>query len=56
MQKPAASPRGRFSQLKTGAKADVVKQLLPIIDNFERALKHVPEDPTDNDYVKGVHC
>ncbi|MCA9326675.1 nucleotide exchange factor GrpE [Candidatus Saccharibacteria bacterium] len=43
-----------LASLKTGAKADVVKQLLPIIDNFERALKHVPEDLTDNDYVKGV--
>jgi molecular chaperone GrpE len=36
------------------AKAKVVKDLLPIIDNFERALKHVPEDLTDNEYVKGV--
>jgi len=29
--------------------------LLPVIDNFERSLKHVPEDLTDNDYVKGVN-
>lgn len=35
-------------------KANVVKQLLPIIDNFDRALKHVPADLKDNDYVKGV--
>lgn len=36
------------------AKASLVKELLPIIDNFERALKHVPKDLAGNDYVKGV--
>ncbi|HEY1063928.1 MAG TPA: nucleotide exchange factor GrpE [Candidatus Saccharimonadales bacterium] len=40
--------------LRVRIKATVVKELLPIIDNFERALKHVPEDLVDNDYVKGV--
>jgi molecular chaperone GrpE len=43
-----------MAQLRVRIKATVVKDLLPIIDNFERALKHVPEDLTDNDYVKGV--
>ena len=40
--------------LRTRLKADVVRDLLPVIDNFERALKHVPADLTDNDFVKGV--
>jgi molecular chaperone GrpE len=40
--------------LKTRLRANVVRELLPVIDNFERALKHVPEDLTGNDYVKGV--
>ena len=40
--------------LRTSVKASVVKQLLPVIDNFERALKHVPADLADNDYIKGV--
>ena len=35
-------------------KANVVRDLLPVIDNFERALKHVPADLADNDYIKGV--
>lgn len=35
-------------------KASVVKELLPVIDNFERALKAVPKDLEQNDYVKGV--
>jgi molecular chaperone GrpE len=35
-------------------KAKVVRDLLPALDNLERALKHVPKDLKDNDYVKGV--
>ena len=27
---------------------------MPVIDNFERSLKHVPEDLQGNDYVKGI--
>lgn len=55
------------TQLRSSVKAHVVKDLLPVIDNFERALKHVP--PTANsrqpsaasqtpaqiqDWIKGV--
>lgn len=40
--------------LRTRLKANVVRDLLPVIDNFERALKHVPKDLADNDYIKGV--
>ncbi|HUD10739.1 MAG TPA: nucleotide exchange factor GrpE [Candidatus Saccharimonadales bacterium] len=36
-------------------KVMVVRELLPAIDNLERALKHTPKDLADNDYVKGVH-
>ena len=35
-------------------KANVVKELLPTIDNFDRALKSVPKELASNDYVKGV--
>ena len=35
-------------------KANVIRELLPVIDNFERALKHVPKDLEGNDYIKGV--
>lgn len=31
-----------------------MKDLLPIIDNFERALKHVPKELEGNEYVKGI--
>lgn len=43
-----------ISELRTKVKANVVTDLLPVIDNFERALKHIPEDLKDNDYIKGV--
>jgi len=44
----------QIANLKSVVKASVVGDLLPVIDNFERALKHVPADLTDNDFVKGV--
>ncbi len=44
----------QVNSLRTTVKASVVKDLLPVIDNFERALKHVPEDLVDNDYIKGI--
>ena len=40
--------------LRNRVKANVVRDLLPVIDNFERALKHVPKDLENNDYIKGV--
>lgn len=40
--------------LRGRVKAHVIRDLLPVIDNFERALKHVPAELVDNDYVKGV--
>jgi molecular chaperone GrpE len=44
----------QVGNLKTLVKANVVRELLPVIDNFERALKHVPKDLEKNDYIKGV--
>lgn len=41
--------------LRNIVKANVIQELLPVIDNFERALKHVPKDLANNDYVKGVN-
>lgn len=43
-----------MANLRTSVKTHVVADLLPVIDNFERALKHVPSDLEDNDYIKGV--
>jgi len=32
----------------------VVKELLPTIDNFERALKSLPKDLEGNDFIAGI--
>lgn len=44
----------QIASLKTMVKANVVRDLLPVIDNFDRALKHVPKELEKNDYIKGV--
>ena len=42
------------ARLGTFYKSLVVRELLPVIDNFERALKNTPADLMNNDYIKGV--
>lgn len=44
----------QIASLRTSTKAHVVSELLPIIDNFERALKHIPEHLVNEEYIKGV--
>lgn len=43
-----------ITSLRSRVKSVVISDLLPVIDNFDRALKHVPKDLEDNEYVKGV--
>lgn len=44
----------QLASLKSMVKSSVIEELLPVIDNFERALKHVPVELADNSYIKGV--
>lgn len=44
----------QIGSLNDYVKAEVIKDLLPVIDNFDRSLKHIPKDLKDNDYVKGI--
>jgi len=44
----------QIGSVKEVVKASVVEDLLPVIDNFERSLKHIPKDLENNDFVKGV--
>jgi molecular chaperone GrpE len=44
----------QINAIRDHVKANVVRDLLPVIDNFERALKHVPKELEGNDYIKGV--
>ena len=50
--------RRRHDEQLTGVKelvkVQVVSQLLPIIDNFERSLKHTPKELESSDYIKGI--
>lgn len=43
----------RVAALATGREI-AVTQLLPLLDNIERAFTHVPKDISDNNWVKGV--
>jgi molecular chaperone GrpE len=42
------------AQLLDYAKAQVVKDLLPLIDDLERALAHLPKELAKNEWAKGV--
>ena len=44
----------QMGALRNVAKASVVRDLLPAIDNLERGLKHAPKDIAGHDYVKGI--
>lgn len=48
--------RADEEKIKLGSfyKGLVVKEILPVIDNFERSLKSIPEDLQDNEYIKGI--
>jgi molecular chaperone GrpE len=43
-----------INRLRSSVKSTVIADLLPVIDNFERSLKHIPANLKDNDFVKGV--
>ena len=36
------------------ANAELLKILLPVIDNFDRSTEHIPDDLRGNDWAKGV--
>jgi molecular chaperone GrpE len=50
--------RRRYEQdianIRNYVKVDVIKDLLPVIDNFERSVKHIPENLKDSDYIMGI--
>lgn len=42
------------AMLSQFSKVNVVKELLPVIDDLERALAHLPEDLKDNKWAQGT--
>ncbi len=43
-----------LSSLRDFVKSSVIKDLLPVIDNFERSIKHIPENLKDEEYIAGI--
>lgn len=35
-------------------KSDLILKILPVLDNFKRAFKHIPFDQQDSDWVLGI--
>jgi molecular chaperone GrpE len=44
----------QLSALTIRLKANIVRDMLPAIDNLERSLNHVPKGLEGNDYIKGI--
>ena len=36
------------------ASEDLIKKILPVLDNFERAFKHAPKDQKQSNWLKGI--
>ncbi len=45
-----------MADFKKYANEDMVLALLPTVDSFELATRHLPEDLKDSDWVKGIMC
>ena len=47
------SEKEKAQMFELGAKS-IIEQLLPVVDNFERALEHIPEEEKESSFTKGV--
>ena len=47
------SEKEKTQMFELGAKS-IIEALLPVVDNFERALSHVQEEEKDSPFVKGI--
>ena len=47
------SEKEKAQMFELGAKS-IIEALLPVVDNFERALSHVLEEEKDSPFVKGI--
>ncbi|EKD49926.1 MAG: hypothetical protein ACD_63C00010G0002 [uncultured bacterium] len=43
-----------FEETVKAANEQLIVDLLPVVDNFNNALKHVPEDQKEGDWIKGI--
>lgn len=54
LQNAKARLEKNAEELRTYAAEGVLLRLLPVIDNFQRAFQHLPEDLKTHEWVKGV--
>lgn len=47
------SEKEKTQMFELGAKS-IIEAMLPVVDNFERALSHVQEEEKDSPFVKGI--
>lgn len=45
-----------FADFRCFANEDIIMKLLPTVDSFDLATRHLPEELKDSDWVKGVMC
>ena len=45
-----------LEEFRKYASEDVIVRLLPTIDNFELAIRHLPKDLENSDWAKGMVC
>jgi len=45
-----------MSDFRRYAKEDMILALLPTVDSFDLATKHLPEELKDSDWAKGIMC
>lgn len=45
-----------LSDLRKYANEDMITALLPTVDSFDLAMKHLPDNLKDSDWVKGILC
>jgi molecular chaperone GrpE len=45
-----------LSELRKYANQDMIMALLPTVDSFDLATKHLPSELKDSDWAKGVMC
>ena len=44
----------RLEEFVVLIKANFILKLLPILDSFDEAIKHIPKENKDSDWVKGI--
>ncbi len=50
-KKQAAEEKAKYCR---AANADLIYELLPVLDNFALAAKHLPEDLKENNWAQGI--